>query len=118
MVWREVSDAGIQADRWSGDNRRLTALQIAKESSERGLSWSGVAVTSDATYADALSGAVMQANLGSMLLLTPSRSMDATVAAALAAHKTEIGSTVRVLGGEGAVDYTVRHAIYDILAAP
>jgi putative cell wall-binding protein len=117
-VWREVSRAGIEADRWSGADRHLTALAVAKGSAERGLSWSGVAVTSDATYADALAGAVMQANLGSMILLTPPRSMDRDVAAALKAHKTAIGSTVRVMGGEAAVDYTVRHAVYDILAAP
>jgi putative cell wall-binding protein len=117
-VWREVADAGIQADRWSGADRHLTALAIAKSSAERGLSWSGVAVTSDATYADALAGAVMQANLGSMILLTPSRSMDPDVAAALKEHKAEIGSRARVLGGESAVDYSVRHEIYDILAAP
>jgi putative cell wall-binding protein len=117
-VWHEVSAAGIQADRWAGADRRLTALEVAKRSAERGLSWSAVAVTSDATYADALSGAVMQANLGSMILLTPSRRMDANVAAALKAHKAAIGAQVRVLGGESAVDYTVRHAIYDILAAP
>lgn len=117
-VWREVQDAGVQADRWSGANRRLTAIDIARHCAERGMSWSGVALASDATYADALSGGVMQANLGSMLLLTPPRGLDANVASVLRANRASIGSAAKVLGGESAVDYQVRHAVFDILAAP
>ena len=116
-VWREVSDRGIQAERWSGRNRRLTALEIANRCALLGMTWKNVAVTSDASFADALAGGVMQAQTGSLVLLNPSRGLDASVAAAIKAHKAGIG-VARTLGGDAAIDYEVRHSIYDILGTP
>lgn len=101
--------------RLAGDNRYDTARVVAAYGiSDGGLSWDGVAIATGENFPDALAGGVLQGTSGSVLLLTPSKSLNAGVAGVLAANKAVIGE-VRFLGGEGAISTPVRTAVTNAL---
>jgi len=75
------------------------------------LRWNGVAISTGQNFPDALSGGVMQAKLGSVMLLTPSDGpIDPTVADKLYAHRAEIDRLV-FLGGTGALSESMRRQV-------
>ena len=101
--------------RLSGDNRYDTARVVAGYGiSDGGLSWDGVAIATGENFPDALAGGVLQGRSGSVLLLTPSKSLNPGVAGVLTANKAVIGE-VRFLGGEGAVSTAVRTVVKSAL---
>ncbi len=108
----EIAD--IRIDRFAGADRYETARLLAMHAEEEGLGIEGAAIASGSDFPDALAGGVMQARLGSVLLLTPS---DRLVPAADWAirDRLEDGERATVLGGEGALGPRVRRQIRWIL---
>jgi len=102
--------------RLAGDNRYDTARAVATYGTgpAGGLSWNRLAIATGENFPDALAGGVLQGKSGSVLLLTPSKSLNPGVAGVLATNKAVIGE-VRFLGGEGAVSLAVRTAVSNAL---
>jgi putative cell wall-binding protein len=98
-----------------GPNRYDTAVAVASYGvANAGLSWDKVAIATGENFPDALAGGVLQGLDGSVLLLTPTLSLNANVAATLTANKALI-TEVRFLGSTAAVSQTVRTAVTNIL---
>jgi len=104
-----------RVDRRWGENRYKTAVAVASYGCDScGLHWDGVALATGTNFPDALSGGVLQGVSGSVMLLTPSTSLDPNVAAKLTAEAGCIRE-VRYLGGLGAISQAVRNAVAVIL---
>jgi len=96
------------ASRISGVTRYETAAKIAAYGvSSSGLAWNRVAIATGQNFPDALAGGVLQGVNGSVMLLTPSGSLDNYARTALAVNKTIIAE-VRFLGGTAALSTAVR----------
>jgi len=103
------------ATRIAGANRYDTALKVASYGvANAGLSWDKVAPATGQNFPDALAGGVLQGVSGSVLLLTPSSSLNDGVSAALRANKGSI-SEVRFLGSTAALSVSVRSAVVSAL---
>ena len=110
---KTAADAAFgTVERLSGDDRYETAIAIAEEGVALGLTWDGVGFAKGTDFPDALAGGVVQGKNGSVLLLTPSDSLNPLVKAALEDHSPEIG-LVRFYGGDSAISQAVRDAIFD-----
>ena len=97
--------------RLSGDNRYDTARVVAGFGvAEAGLGWDKLAIATGTNFPDALAGGVLQGKSGSVMLLTPSTSLNSGVASTLSANKLTIHE-VRFLGGTSAVSQKVRDAV-------
>ena len=97
--------------RLSGANRYDTAVVVATYGAANAdLTWNKVAIATGQNFPDALSGGALQGKDGSVLLLTPTASLNANVAAKLAANKAVI-TEVRFLGGPPAVSQGVRNQV-------
>lgn len=100
-----------KAWRIEGANRYETAVHIAEESvDEAGLGWNRVGITTGEKFPDALAGGVLQAKMGSVMLLTPSASLDSIAQAALVNNRGDIDQ-VTFFGGTSAVSQSVRDAV-------
>jgi putative cell wall-binding protein len=113
LVEKQLRDAypSLVVDRWKGENRYATAVDIANRS---GLSWGGIGIATGQNFPDALAGGVMQGKLGGVVLLTPTASLSLDTASAITAHRPEIG-VVRYLGSTSAVSTAVRNRVMQIL---
>jgi putative cell wall-binding protein/uncharacterized protein YkwD len=101
--------------RLSGANRYDTAVKVASYGvANADLSWDKVAPATGQNFPDALAGGVLQGASGSVLLLTPTASLNGGVAAVLSANKGSI-SEVRFLGSTAALSVTVRSAVVSAL---
>jgi putative cell wall-binding protein/protocatechuate 3,4-dioxygenase beta subunit len=102
--------------RLGGANRYETAVIVAQYGVDHvyGLGWNNVAFATGENYPDALAGGVLQGQAGSVLLLTPTDSLNPSVAAKLAAVRDKIAE-VRYLGSTKAVSNATRVAIQKIL---
>lgn len=102
--------------RLGGSSRYETAVKVAQYGVDNvyGLGWNQVAIATGQNYPDALAGGVLQGLSGSVMLLTPSGSLDPFVQAKLTAKKGVI-TEVRYLGGTNAVTTPVRTAIANLL---
>lgn len=113
-----VTRAGVDPtdiERLDGLNRYETAARIAQTGiDDAGLAWDGVALATGENFPDALAGGVMQGRLGSVVLLTPSNSLHASVAAKLTANKAVIDE-LRYLGGFGALSQAARTAAQQLI---
>ena len=104
--------------RLAGRNRYETAVKVASFGiAEAGLAWDRLAVATGQNFPDALSGGVLQARSGSVMLLTPTTSLDGSVHAALVANEPSIFET-RFLGSTTAVSHVVRKAVAIAVKAP
>jgi hypothetical protein len=101
-------------DRLYGDSRYTTAISVARFGVANGLRWDGCALSTGTNFPDALAGGVMQAKLGSVVLLTPGTTLDTDVGAELTSHKASI-ATVRYLGSTSTLSQAVRDAVEDAL---
>ena len=79
-----------------------------------GLHWNQLAATTGQNYPDAISGGVLAGKMNSVMLLTPSTSLNSGVAATLPANKAVIDE-VYLLGDQNALSAGVRTAIIDAL---
>lgn len=96
------------AERIAGTNRYSTAIKAATYGvTNAGLYWNKLAIAAGQNFPDALAGGVLQAKCGSVMLLTPSATLDPGVKSTLIAKKASI-SEIHFLGGTGAVTETVR----------
>jgi len=110
---RVLGDANVT--RVAGTSRYDTAVKIASYGiSNAGLHWNGVAIATGQNFPDALAGGVLQARSGSVLLLTPSTSLDKNVAATLTKNKTAV-TRVTFLGSTSALSATVRAKVLNAL---
>jgi putative cell wall-binding protein len=101
--------------RLDGANRYDTARAIATYGvNSAGLGWNKVAIATGANFPDALAGGVLQGRSGSVMLLTPTASLDPGVSSTLTANRA-VMYEVRFLGGTGAVSTAVRTAVYNLL---
>jgi len=101
--------------RLSGANRYDTAVKVAAYGvANAGLAWDKVAIATGQNFPDALAGGVLQGSHGSVLLLTPTASLNDGVAAVLSTNKASIFE-VRFLGSTAAVSQTARNQVTNIL---
>lgn len=103
--------------RIAGSDRYRTALMLAQHGVDEGLNWEGVGIATGTGFADALAGAVMQARLGSVLVLTPTEHLAPSADAAIRDHLDEV-QTATVFGGEAAVSQLARRQIRWIIDEP
>ncbi|HZL06970.1 MAG TPA: cell wall-binding repeat-containing protein, partial [Coriobacteriia bacterium] len=97
--------------RLAGANRYDTAVTVASYGvANAGLAWNRLAIATGTNFPDALAGGVLQGTSGSVLLLTPTASLNDGVAAVLRANKAAIFE-VRFLGSTAAVSAAVRTAV-------
>jgi murein DD-endopeptidase MepM/ murein hydrolase activator NlpD len=96
--------------RLEGADRYLTAIQIARFGVSNGLSWDGVGVTTGENFPDALAGGVMQARLGSVVLLTQPAYLTYSVFTELTSVRAGVHS-VRYFGNTGAVKQYTRDGV-------
>ncbi len=102
--------------RLEGNDRYQTCVAVAQYGVDNvyGLGWNNVAIATGQNFPDALAGGVLQGQKGSVLLLTPGTSLNATVAAKLSAKKASI-TNVTYLGGTNVVTDAVRATIGNLL---
>jgi putative cell wall-binding protein len=101
--------------RLSGANRYDTSVRVATYGvTNAGLSWDKLAIATGTNFPDALSGGVLQGKINSVLLLTPTASLNDGVAAVLRTNKASIFE-VRFLGSTAAVSSAVRTSVWNIL---
>ena len=113
-----LGDALGDVVRLAGSNRYDTSVKVATYGVENaGLAWDRVAVSTGQNFPDALSGGVLQARSGSVLVLTPTASLHEGVRAALVANADSIFET-RFLGSTNAVSHAVRQAVALAVKAP
>ncbi len=105
------TEVGATTQRLSGSDRYATAHRVATFGvDEGGLCWNRVALATGDSFPDALAGGVLQGGCGSVVLLTPSRSLHSSVQGALAANRDTI-TEIRFLGGENALSRYVRETV-------
>lgn len=101
--------------RLAGADRYATAATVASWAvANTDLGWNGVAFATGANFPDALSGGVLQALDGSVLLLTPGDHLNNNAKACLTGNRADIDS-VKYLGGQGALANSVRNAVASAL---
>ena len=111
----DASDRTTGILRLAGANRYDTAVAVASYGvTNAGLSWDRLALATGTNFPDALAGGVLQGRHGSVLLLTPGTSLNATVAGVLTANKATIHE-VRFLGDTNAISQGVRTAVANAL---
>jgi putative cell wall-binding protein len=95
-------------ERLWGANRYATAADIAEYGyNELMLSYDNLALATGESFADALTGGVLQGREKSLLLLTAGTSLSGPTESRLSAHADEIGR-LRFLGGTAAIGQDVR----------
>lgn len=101
--------------RLAGADRYATAATVASYAVlNAGLAWNNVAFATGENFPDALAGGVLQGKDGSVLLLTPGNHLNTMARACLTGNRDGI-DTVKYLGGQGALDNTVRKAVVSAL---
>lgn len=96
--------------RVSGSNRYSTAAAVAELGyTGLGMLWSRPALATGEDFPDALAGGVLQGSDCSVMLLTPSDSLDPAAAAALTKYRDSIYE-LRYLGGTAVLEPAVRSA--------
>ncbi|MDO8880914.1 MAG: cell wall-binding repeat-containing protein [Coriobacteriia bacterium] len=115
-AYASALDAALgDVERLAGDDRYATGVAVATHGvTDGGLIWDGLAIATGENFPDALSGGVLCAKRGTVMLLTRTASLPAAVEACLAANRGAIG-TVHILGGTGAVSPAVRTAVRQVL---
>ncbi|MBS3974932.1 MAG: cell wall-binding repeat-containing protein, partial [Actinobacteria bacterium] len=97
-----------RVERLHGRDRYKTAVAISSWAvANAGHTWNRVGITNSRNFPDALAGGVLQGKAGSVMLLTPSASLNPDTKAALEANRAAI-DTVTFFGGAGAVSPAVR----------
>jgi putative cell wall-binding protein/Tol biopolymer transport system component len=100
--------------RKGGSNRYHTAALVAQYGVDSGLNWNGVGIATGELFPDALSGGAALGMLRTVLLLTPTATLDPRAEAALTANKDDI-SSVHFFGGTSAVSAAVEARVKMIL---
>jgi len=109
-----ISGAGT-VDRWFGDNRFATAVDIANEAEAAGMAdFTYVGVANGMNFPDALAGGPVAGSAGGVMILVTPTTVPPESSAFFTANATAINQ-VEVYGGTGAVSEAVRVAIYDLL---
>lgn len=108
-------DTYFATERLSGGSRYSTASRIASWAvTNAGHEWDKVAIATGENFPDALAGGVLQGRLGSVMLLTPTASLDGSTKSKLG-QKRDYIANVTYLGGTNAVARSVRDAIAAVL---
>lgn len=103
------------SDRIAGSNRYQTAARVAQMGvDDAGLFWDDAALATGDAFPDALAGGVMQGRLGSVVLLTTSKTLHAEAQAKLVANKSGIDE-IRFLGGLSALSQSVRDRAWQVI---
>jgi putative cell wall-binding protein/5-hydroxyisourate hydrolase-like protein (transthyretin family) len=110
----ELTYGDADVTRLAGADRYATAVVVATHGVANGLGWNRLAITTGEKFPDALAGGVLQGRDGSVMLLTPSTSLPASVRTVLQNNRSLIAE-VRYLGGTTAVTQSVRDAVAAIL---
>lgn len=106
-----AAKVGCTTARLYGSDRYGTALAVAEYGvAQAGLRYDALALSTGENFPDALAGGVLQARCGSVMLLTPSTSLDPAVAEQLAGLAGTV-SEVRFLGGPISLTEDVRSEV-------
>ena len=106
---------GVSVERWSGEDRYATAVDVAVNGIARGWgSWRMVGIATGASFPDALGGGVACGAFEGVLLMTQPTALSEPTRVALTAHAAEI-EACRVFGGAAAVAESVYAEIDGIL---
>ncbi len=110
-----TADVGAPITRLAGSNRYRTAIAVAEYGVNTvGLSWNGMALATGLQFPDGLAAGAAQGALGSVVLLTPTATLNTSVAGVLTAHKDEIVD-FRFIGGDAAISPAVRAQVQALL---
>ncbi len=105
-----VANVGATTKRLGGADRYATGIIVATYGvTDANLHWNQVAIATGQNFPDGLAAGAAQGYLGSVLLLTPSKTLDSRVGTTLSMHKDEIVE-VRYIGGTTALTPAVRSA--------
>ncbi len=108
-----ADNGGTASERWYGDDRYATAVEIAENAVDGGwATWEAVGIATGENYPDALAGGARVGEMGGVVLLTRTNSLPAVTGAALEAHADDV-LFVDVFGGLVAVTQTARNAVLD-----
>jgi len=108
-------NSGLASERWSGANRYATAAAIAENGLSEGYGdASYIGVATGVNFPDALGGGVACGRRGGVLLLTAPTALSPEVETFITENK-QFDTSVRVFGGEGAVDADVLVSIQVLL---
>ena len=100
--------------RLAGDDRFDTAAKVATYGISRGMSWSGVGITTGMDFPDALAAGPVLGSRSYVMLLTDSNSVPAPTVNTLSANKTKIDA-VHFFGGDAAVPPSVRTTVTNLV---
>jgi len=107
----------VHVSRLNRLNPAKQSIAVAYHGAGLGLGWKGLGLASLTSFREAAASAASQGQAGSMILLTPSTSLDPAVRAEFAKHKAAIGMA-RVFGNTSSVSAKVRSALAGVLRAP
>ena len=107
--------SGVTVTRLGGETRYETSVYIAVWSVAQGMSYDGLAVAAGANYPDALCGAALCGQKGSVLLLANATAANSTDLTEVLASQAETLSGIYILGGTSSVSAEVREEISSIL---
>jgi len=110
----DLVTSGFDTERVSGVDRYATAVSAADYGVRLGLSWSGLAMATGQNFPDGLSGGVLAAKRGAVMLLNPSEVLHPAVHDAVRDNRDSIDD-VYYLGGTNAVSQGVRDDIAGLL---
>lgn len=110
----ELVALGFDTERVSGYDRYATSVSIANYSARMGLSWNGLAMATGQNFPDGLSGGVLAAKRGAVMLLNPRDTLHPAVHDAIADNH-DVTNDVYYLGDVGAISQKVRDDISALL---
>jgi putative cell wall-binding protein len=97
----------VSVDRCAGAGPSDTSVQVAAEAVLGGaLSWKYIGVARSDIFPDALCGGALAGEQGGVILLTPSTTLDSSVANALTAHTADV-KRCEIYGGTNAISAAV-----------
>jgi putative cell wall-binding protein len=111
-VEKSLRKPGYRVTRISGLDRYKSSMAIAKHALalKVGFSWKRLGVAAPISWPDVAAWAASNGVTGSLVVLTPTKSLDANVRRTAAANRVEI-IKARVYGGEGSVSLAARKTL-------
>ncbi len=104
---------GLEFERWYGQTRYDTSLEIAKHEVDEGLSLSRVCVATGVNFPDALAGGPLAGSCGGILVLTDG--YDMTFADELLAPNASKVDACYLLGGDGVLPMSLEAYLKELL---
>lgn len=110
----EVASTLPGAERWGGENRFETAVIVAQQAANLGMSFAEIHLATGMDFPDALAAAAAAGKNGSPVILTKKDIIPTETSNFLSANKNEI-NRVYLYGGYSAVSYSQQNSIRNLI---